>query len=163
MTPRKINPLTDNFHLRPARADDIPSIADIAEATDLFPGEMAKDMMAGYLAGDASDLWFVHEGANGPIGFGFCEPERMTEGTWNLLAIGVLPAHQSRGLGATMITYLEEALRQRGGRILLVETLGTPAFERTQAFYHKQDFTEEARIREFYEPGGDKVVFWKRL
>jgi hypothetical protein len=24
-------------------------------------------------------------------------------------------------------------------------------------------YVEEARVRDFYEPGGDKIVFWKQL
>ena len=62
-----------------------------------------------------------------------------------------------------MMRYLANRLRAGGERVLLVETMGTPAFERTRAFYRANGYAEEARIREFYEPGGDKVVFWKRL
>ena len=87
----------------------------------------------------------------------------MTEGTWNLLAIAVLPERQGAGFGSAMIRYLEERLTEQGERILLVETMGTPEFEATRAFYGKNGFTEEARIREFYEAGADKVVFWKHL
>ena len=62
-----------------------------------------------------------------------------------------------------LLRYLERRLAKQGGRILLVETAGIPEFERTRDFYRKNGFTEEARIREFYEPGVDKIVFWKRL
>ena len=48
-------------------------------------------------------------------------------------------------------------------RILIVETLGTDEFLQTREFYLKNGFDEEARIRDFYEDGGDKVVFWKRV
>jgi ribosomal protein S18 acetylase RimI-like enzyme len=41
--------------------------------------------------------------------------------------------------------------------------MGIPAFERPRAFYRKNGYIEEARIREFYEAGADKVVFWKHL
>ncbi len=51
----------------------------------------------------------------------------------------------------------------RGGRMLLVETSGLPDFERTRAFYRKCGYEEEARIRDFYAAGDDKVVFRKVL
>jgi RimJ/RimL family protein N-acetyltransferase len=54
-------------------------------------------------------------------------------------------------------------LAARGERILLVETSGLPEFERTRAFYAKHGYEEEARIREFYRAGEDKVVFRKAL
>ena len=87
----------------------------------------------------------------------------MAEGTWNLLAIAVSPDRQGSGIGAAMMGYLEETLRDRGGRLLLVETMGTPEFKGVRRFYTGVGYAQEARIREFYARGADKVVFWKRL
>lgn len=152
-----------HVNIRPVERHDLPHLEAIADATELFPSEMMGDMIAGYLDGSKPDIWFTAFMDGEPISFGFCEPERMTEGTWNLLAIGVRPDHQGNGVGGAMMAYLEKQLKERGERILLVETMGIPAFERTCAFYRKNGYTEEARIREFYEAGADKVVFWKRL
>ena len=41
--------------------------------------------------------------------------------------------------------------------------MGTQELALTREFYRKNDYTEEARIREFYEPGADKIVYWKHL
>ena len=149
--------------IRPARGDDIPAIKTIAAETALFPPDMLDDMIAGYLDQSSSDIWFVAEQEDQPLAFGFCEPERMTEGTWNLLAVGVSPAAQGTGIGSKMMGYLEDRLRDQGERILIVETMGTDAFAQTRQFYLKNGYAQEATIREFYEPGGDKVVFWKKL
>lgn len=148
--------------IRPARAGDVAVIGQIAEATDLFPAEMLDDMMAGYLEGSKPDLWFVAEDGD-VLGFGFCEPERMADGAWNLLAIGVSPDQQGQGIGAALLGHLEAELVKPKARILIVETLGTDSFQPTRDFYLKNGFDEEARIRDFYEDGGDKVVFWKRI
>ncbi|MEQ8735739.1 MAG: GNAT family N-acetyltransferase [Rhodospirillaceae bacterium] len=150
-------------HIRLAEMQDISDIKAITDAVDLFPSNMLDDMIAGYLDGSNRDIWFVGVMDGKTVAFGFCEPERMTDGTWNLLAIGVLPAHQSAGLGKAMMQYLEDRLATEGQRVLLVETMGLPEFERTRAFYKKSGYTEEARIREFYEAGADKIVFWKHL
>ena len=48
-------------------------------------------------------------------------------------------------------------------RVLLVETSGLAEFARTCWFYAEIDYTHEARIREFYQEGEDKIVFWKAL
>ncbi|MDE0125281.1 MAG: GNAT family N-acetyltransferase [Bryobacterales bacterium] len=149
--------------IRPARRSDIPAIKSVVDDADLFPPEMLDDMIAGYLGKTTRDIWFVSVEGGHVLGFGYCEPERMTSGTWNLLAIGVLARHRGRGIGGAMMRYLEDRLRSGGERVLIVETMGTPAFGRTRAFYRSSGYAEEARIREFYEPGGDKVVFWKHL
>ncbi len=150
------------MNIRPAAPQDVDAIGRLAEATDLFPAEMLGDMIAGYLAASNADIWLVAD-EDGVVGFGFCEPERMAEGAWNLLAISVSPDCQGQGVGAAMLRYLEERLAKVKARILIVETLGTTAFQPTRDFYLKNGFDEEARIRDFYEDGGDKVVFWKRL
>ncbi len=149
--------------IRSVELQDLPQLKRIANATELFPSEMMDDMISGYFDGSKPDIWFTYILEGKAVSFGFCEPERMAEGTWNLLAIGVQPGHQGKGIGAAMMTYLESRLADQGERILLVETMGIPAFERTRAFYRKNGYVEEARIREFYEAGADKVVFWKHL
>ena len=124
---------------------------------------MTADIMAPFLAASAPDIWFVGDLDGEVIGFGFCEPERMTEGTWNLLAIGVSPEQQGMGHGAKLMAFLEDVLRRRKARILLVETSGTDAFKLTRQFYLKNGYVQEARIRAFYDAGDDKIVFWKQL
>ena len=149
--------------IRPAEVRDTDSIRAVIAAVDLFPAEMLDDMIAGFFAGTVPDLWFVAEATSDILAFGFCEPERMTDGKWNLLAIGVLPDRQGQGVGAAMLKYLEATLANIGARVLIVETMGTAELKATRRFYLANDFVAEARIREFYEAGADKVVFWKHL
>ena len=87
----------------------------------------------------------------------------MTEGTWNLYLIAVHPQHQGLGYGTSMMKYIEQLLSDRGERILLVETSGLDGFEKTRSFYRRCGYEEEARIREFYQAGEDKIVFRKSL
>lgn len=153
----------NNVKFRPAAKQDIETIGQIAGDTDLFPPEMVDNMIAGYLDQSSQDIWIVGELDDRVVTFGFCEPERMTEGTWNLLSIGVDPALQGQGYGGKMMSYIEQQLSNASQRILIVETMGTPELAQTREFYRKNGYTEEARIREFYEAGADKVVFWKHL
>lgn len=62
-----------------------------------------------------------------------------------------------------MLHYVEQQLVDRGERVLLVETSGLERFERTRAFYRQRGYEEEARIREFYQAGEDKIIFRKSL
>lgn len=124
---------------------------------------MLDEMIEGYLDQSSEDIWFVYVQNDQVLSFGFCEPERMTDGTWNLLAIGVEPHKQGEGIGRKMMAHLETKLAAQGERVLLVETMGTPELARTREFYRKNDYIEEACIREFYEAGADKIVFWKKL
>lgn len=87
----------------------------------------------------------------------------MTTGTWNLLFIAIHPDYQGQGRGTTLIHHVEQTLMARGVRLLLVETSGVPSFERTRRFYRQRGYEQEARIREFYAAGDDKIVYRKAL
>ena len=80
-----------------------------------------------------------------------------------MLALAVLPQLQGNGAGAALTRALEERLRQTGQRILLAETSGTDAFDGTRAFYTRLGYRAEARIRDYWGAGDDKVVFTKAL
>lgn len=87
----------------------------------------------------------------------------MTAGTWNLLMLVVHPARQREDRGAALVRAAGGAVRSRGGRLLLVETSGTEGFTRQRVFYRRLGYEEEARLRDFYDAGDDKVVSSKPL
>ena len=149
--------------IRPTLPADVPALKALIDALDLFPGEMLDDMMADYFTNpDSSDAWLTDDD-NGPVGVAYYAPERLTEGTWNLYLIAIHADRQGQGRGAAIMQYVEQALRARGERLLLVETSGLPGYAYQRAFYRRCGYTEEARIRDFYQAGEDKVVFWKSL
>lgn len=153
--------------IRTVTTEDTDPLIRLTDEVGLFsPDELEelRQMLVESLArtGDQQPLWITDDD-NGLLGVAYCEPERMTEGTWNLLLIAVHPNHQKQGRGEKLIYYMEQSLTARGARILLVETLGTPDFDYVREFYRKQGFEEEARIREFYAEGMDKIVFRKVL
>ncbi len=154
--------MTTKLLIRPATAQDVSAICEIAEATELFPPEMAPDMMAGHLDGSATEFWFVAE-AGDICAFGYLEAERMTDGTWNLLALAVSPDQQGIGVGGQMVGWAERHLAEQHARLLLIETADTPDFAPIRAFYAGLEYTAEASIAGYYEPGVGKVIFTKAL
>lgn len=150
--------------IRPVIAADMPGLKAIIDAVGLFPSEMLDEMMAAYFKGGpgCADFWLT-DVDGGYVTIAYDAPERMTSGTWNLYLIAVDPRHQSQGRGAAMMAYVEHVLAQRGERVLLVETSGLPEFERTRAFYRRIGYAEEARIRDLYKAGEDKVILRKAL
>ena len=143
---------------------DMAKLKAVIETNELFPSEMLEDMISDYFNNqDSRDIWLTDENNGEAIAIAYCAPERMTEGTWNLYLIAVHPRHQGKGRGTAMLQYIEKLLADKGERLLLVETSGLPEFERTRAFYRQCGYEEEARIREFYQAGEDKIVFRKVL
>ena len=149
--------------IRDMTADDLPVVKQIIDTTGLFPSEMLDDMAAAALGGAAPhERWLVIEDES-PIGVAYVAPEQMTEGTWNLYLIAIHADRQGYGTGTQLISQVEKMLADEGQRVLLVETSGGAGFKRTRQFYLNNGYTQEARIREFYTAGGDKIIFWKKL
>jgi ribosomal protein S18 acetylase RimI-like enzyme len=145
-----------------ARAD-LPALKAVIASSDLFPPEMLDDMTAGFLGEEeTTDCWLTLDDGE-PAALAYVAPERMTSGTWNLHLIAVRANRQGRGYGALLLSHIERDLASRGERVLLVETSGLPTFERTRTFYERCGYVREARIRDFYQAGEDKIVFWKAL
>ncbi len=71
---------------------------------------------------DTQDIWFTAVEENKPISIGYCAPEKLTDGTYNLYAIGVRGDIQSKGIGNQMMDFVEKELQQNGARILIVDT-----------------------------------------
>lgn len=150
--------------IRPLAAEHLPAVKDIIDGVALFPSDLLDGMTAPFLAGEApEERWLVVEEDGTAQAVAYCAPERMTDGTSNLLLIAVRPERQGQGLGARLTRHLEQQLLQQGTRVLLVETSGLPAFERTRKVYRRLGYTEAARIPDFYAAGEDKVVYWKAL
>ncbi len=152
------------MNIRPTTSDDLPALQVVLKGTELFPPELLPDMISGFLSEGASeDRWLTCELDSHPIGFCYAVPEPLTEGTWNMLAIAVLPEKQGSGAGTALVDRLESDLRTQGQRLLIVDTSGADGFAETREFYRKNDYIEEARIRDFWAKGDDKIVFWKAL
>jgi len=149
---------------RKATKQDIPGITQILNTIELFPPEMLKEMMEDYLNNPTSqDIWFTAIENGQPIGFGYCAPEKLTEGTYNLYALGVRSDVHGKGTGKHLMNFIENDLKQKGHRLLIIDTSSKEEFQKTRKFYEKLNYTKEAVIRDFWEEGDDKVTFCKKL
>jgi ribosomal protein S18 acetylase RimI-like enzyme len=150
--------------IRPTKHDDIAALQEVLDGTELFPSEMLPDMVGGFLAdGESADIWLTCEANGKALGFCYAAPEALADGAWNMLAIAILPTEQGKGYGGAIVEHLEAELKARGQRILIADTSGVDGFAQTRAFYRKSGYSEEARIRDFWAAGDDKIVFWKSL
>lgn len=146
------------------KKSDLSSVKQIIDNNQMFPSEYIDGMAESYLRGESEERWFVVEDDTGSvISIAYCAPERMTNGTWNLLLIAVLKQYQGVGVGAQLMQYLETQLKQLNVRVLLVETSGLPEYELTRMFYPKCGYKQIAVIPAYYDDGDDKVVYWKSL
>ena len=153
--------------IRPVEESDRSAVTRLAEVSGLFSADELADveaMVDAFLGGALGEghAWLIHD-EDSPEGVAYFAPEEFSAGVWNLYMLAVAPESHGTGIGAKLVAHVTDAVREQGGRILLVETSGVPGFERTRRFYEMCGFVREATIRDYYGPGDDKVVFWKSL
>ena len=153
--------------VRSINKSDEQAVVAIAKNSGLFePDELSDvhDMLKAHLAGElgADHHWVVDDAAR-PTGVAYFAPEAFSADVWNLYLLAVDSSQQGTGIGAALVEHAESVASQRGGRLLLIETSGAPSFEKTRSFYVQCGYVVEARIRDYYGQGDDKVVFWKSL
>ena len=149
--------------ITPTTAEDIQKIQSIVDQTGLFPADLVPDLLDPFLTEQTTEFWRTARIAQEIVGFAYIVPEMLAEGTWNLTAIAIAPSHQRSGAGSVLLNAVEDHLRTLHQRILLVDTSSTEDFEMARGFYIRNGYDEEARIRDFWAEGDDKVVFRRAL
>lgn len=97
------------------------------------------------------------------IGYVCYGPVPMTQGTFDLYWIVVDPRSQGQGIGSKLLHFLEGVVRERKGRMILIDTSSISQYEKTQKFYTRHGFQEVARVPDYYHAGNDRITFCKRL
>ena len=147
---------------------DIASLTRILEATGAFnPEEIdcALELLRIVLNDKAQKDYEVRvsevDGAvEGYVLFG---PVPLTEGNFDIYWIATDPRLHGQGRGRALMEAVEAELRGRGARMICLETSSQGSYARTRSFYEKGGYEEEARIRDFYRTGDDRITYVKRL
>jgi ribosomal protein S18 acetylase RimI-like enzyme len=90
-------------------------------------------------------------------------PIPLTQGSYDIYWIATHPDSQGKGLGGSLIAYVENFIREENGRLLFIETSSKESYENTVRFYRRLGFQQTSRIRDFYDVGDDKLIFVKEL
>ena len=149
--------------------EDGLQIHAVNATTSVFSQEEVKcvdELWDEYLAEGAeqSGYYFIVEKEDGQVlGYTCYGPRALTDRTYDLYWIAVNPNIRRGGVGRALLAATEEAARNLGGRLLIVETSGLPKYESTRAFYHATGYTLEATLKDFYRDGDDLIIFTKRL
>jgi len=155
----KVRPMTDKD--KPAVIQmlrDIPEFksAEIDVAEEVINSYLADPIRSGYHI-------FVAEASSSIAGYICYGPTPLTEGTWDIYWLAVTPDKQSQGIGKALVNFANSNIKEKKGRLTLIETSSKPEYETTRIFYQAQGYEMACRIADFYAPGDDKLVFQKRL
>jgi ribosomal protein S18 acetylase RimI-like enzyme len=153
------------IQIRKAFKNDVNGLKEVLDSSELFPSEYLDDMMLDYFNNsETEEIWFTAiDEFDAIVALGYCVPEKLTNKTYNLLAIAVRKELQGKGIGNTLMNYIEDYLRKGNKRILIVETSSDNHYELTRKFYLKLNYIHMATIKDFWNEGENKIVFWKKI
>lgn len=97
------------------------------------------------------------------LGYACFGPTPLTESTYDLYWIAVDKSKHRGGVGKRLLKFAEEEIARRGGQMLLVETSSQETYGGTVQFYEKTGYVLVGKIKEYYKPGDDKLIFVKKL
>ncbi|MEM9147494.1 MAG: GNAT family N-acetyltransferase [Pseudomonadota bacterium] len=151
--------------IRPGTPDDLDALAGLAAETGLFSAEdlcTFRGMMEATLAEpeETAGFWALDQTVGLRAG-AYAAPQMMADGVWSIVFVGVRAAQRGRGHGAALTRHVEEQVQRLGARLLLVETSSDASLSAARAFCPRLGFEEEARIRDYYQDGEDKIVYRK--
>ncbi|HUY32544.1 MAG TPA: GNAT family N-acetyltransferase [Pirellulales bacterium] len=152
--------------IRPTIPADQYPLVDLARETGVFkPLEIdaLEEVLIDYHATThAHGHRSVTYEDNGTIlGFAYFAPAAMTDRSWYLYWIAVSKRTQAKGIGGTLLKFVEDDIRHHQGRQLLIETSSLPHYELTRKFYLKHCYQEAAVVPDYYAQGDHMVVYRK--
>jgi ribosomal protein S18 acetylase RimI-like enzyme len=155
--------------VRPMKPEDREAVLDIVRATGIFtPVEIvcAQEQVDIFLSQPGQQDYFlvVAENDKGKVvGYMSYGPTPLAEGAYDIYWMAVAPGVQGRGYGRELARWLEDRVKDWGGRLILIETSSQSKYERTRKFYLNLDYREVARIPDFYKPGDDRITYARYL
>ena len=154
--------------VRLAYHNDEAVVLDIIERTEFFrPVEIdiAREVFVEAAQAKESCTYqsFVAEINKKVVGWICFGVTPCTLGTYDIYWIAVDSSTQRQGIGRYMLDFAQKKIEEQKGRLMVIETSGTPRYEPTQQFYEKNGFFQAARIPDFYAPKDDKLIYLKTL
>lgn len=144
--------------------EDRPAVEEILISNGGFSEEevrVALEVFDAAISGSYSA--FAAEADGRARGYLCVAPIPMTVSTWHLYWIVVHGGFQRLGLGRALLARGEDFIRSSGGKRITLETSGREDYEGTRLFYEAAGYQSAGRIRDFYKPGDDCVIYYKEL
>lgn len=162
-----MNPKSVAFrtHITP---EDIENVREIISSSGFFYDfevpvavELAEEAVQ---EGEKCGYFFVFAGIDGKtIAYSCYGHIAGTDAGYDLYWIATHDSLRGTGIGKLLLEKTEQIVKERGARYLIAETSTIEKYTPTRFFYEKNNYENEAHIRDFYKPGDGKVIYVKRF
>lgn len=146
---------------------DVQAVMELVKKAGVFSDTeiaVAGDLVADALSGEDEYFFVFYRAPDRNLaGYSCYGPVCLTKSAYDLYWIAVDPAYRGTGLAEKILKLTHERIAQSGGDQVYAETSSLPHYEPARKFYLKKGYSELVRMKNFYKPGDDKVVYRKDL
>jgi GNAT superfamily N-acetyltransferase len=147
---------------------DIKRVMEIVESTKFFYDheiEVAAELVAERLShGESTGYHFVFAEVDGvTVAYSCFGPISMSKTCFDLYWIATHNDYRGKGIGKKLLEETYSQAKRMGCKIIIAETSGLEHYAPTRAFYISNNFDMEARLKNFYDEGDDKLFYTKRI
>ena len=156
------------IRIRPFTLEDRSPILEILYRTRMFTPleiEVARELIDAWLYHPEQKDYILYtaEGEGKVTGYVCYGHTPATEGSFDLYWIAVDPLYQRSGIGKELLLFTEKRIQECNGRLIIIETSSQEKYAPTRSFYERNGYTLEARIKDFYRVGDDRLIYVKRF
>ena len=137
------------------RATGFFTDAEVAVAEELIDVTLDRPDQKDY------NVVVIEDGAKGVVGYMTWGPTPLAEDAYDIYWMAVAPSEQGKGRGRELVAWLEDEVRRRDGRVVIIETSSQPKYHGTRRFYLDLGYKEVARVPDFDRAGDDRVIYAK--
>lgn len=154
---------------RPIEGKDREAVRSMIEGTGAFkPHEVdvAMELVDESLAQPGQDDYhpIVLEEEDGTVVAYACFGKNsMTKATFDLYWLATRADRMGKGYGRRIVAFVEEEVKRRGGRLLVIEISSHESYGGTREFYLKIGCTLAAQLPDYYDEGDDMLIYLKRI
>lgn len=149
--------------------DDRQALQDVIHSNGIFTVEEKKialeliDTCLNQSNQKDYEIDVIENSAGTTMGFVCYGPTPLTEGTLDIYWLTVHSSSHKQGFGKALLNWVEKTAIDRRTRLILIETSSNAKYASTRRFYERRGYNETARVRDFYRPGDDRIIYCKYL
>ena len=154
------------MHIRKLAPPDREPILSVLRSDATFTEDeiaVATEVLDAALAQPGRDYHVLVCEAHAVLGYICYGSTPMTLGAYDLYWIATHRDARGRGVARRLVEAMEAELRALAARVVRVETSQLDTYGAARAFYLRLGYVEAGRIRDFYRPGDDLVIFAKAV
>jgi GNAT superfamily N-acetyltransferase len=155
--------------IRPIEAKDRDAVRALIEGTGAFKPfevDVAMELVDIALTDPGQDDYhpFVLEEEDGTVAAYACFGKNaMTKSTFDLYWLATRADRMGKGYGRKIVSFVEEEVKRKGGKLLVIETSSKESYGTTREFYIRIGCTLAAQLPDYYDEGDDKLIYLKRI